>query len=342
MEKDDFECDYEAEHYSCCILLLVNYQLLSVAESMSKANSSSFDAFSKVDELVSKPVYGSETIASWQSFRKDHGPKHPSSAPKAPLKKADKLSTGFNTWEEERAHEGEIRREAGHAATNSGYQLFNDEHKKKAAEAAERKRKARIEARIRPDDKEYLIPSKTFEGWKFDYVFTTKNGTTGYYWDGMDSIKKENGELAVAEKMEPSQAPSTSEAKDSEKSAAKKPKKKRKRAKGPTFVHDPNNPMEQMQAILQQRNQKIRGIPSENSLPVGWEAATDPSTGKTYYFHRASGHRSWEKPTGSENTNSNQESSEILPEGWKSAVDPASGKTYYHHTSGKTSWEKPK
>ena len=217
MEKDDFECDYEAEHYSCCILLLVNYQLLSVAESMSKANSSSFDAFSKVDQLVSKPVYGSETIASWQSFRKDHGPKHPSSAPKAPLKKADKLSTGFNTWEEERAHEGEIRREAGHAATNSGYQLFNDEHKKKAEEAAERKRKARIEARIRPDDKEYLIPSKTFEGWKFDYVFTTKNGTTGYYWDGMDSIKKENGELAVAEKMEPSQAPSTSEAKDSEK-----------------------------------------------------------------------------------------------------------------------------
>jgi hypothetical protein len=30
----------------------------------------SFDAFKKVDELVSKPVLGSDGAASWQSFRK--------------------------------------------------------------------------------------------------------------------------------------------------------------------------------------------------------------------------------------------------------------------------------
>lgn len=310
--------------------------------SSSNNNKSSFDAFSKVDELVSKPVYGSESSASWQSFRKDHGPKHPSSAPKAPLKRADKLGTGFTSWEEERAHEGKIRREAGHAATNSGYQLFNDEHKKKAEEAASRKRKERIQARIRPDDKEYLIPSKTFEGWKFDYVFTTKNGTTGYYWDGMDSIKKENGELKTVEKIETSQTETTLDAKDGDKIAPKKSQKKRKRTKGPTFVHDPNNPMEQMQAILQQRNQKLKGVTADSNLPAGWEAAKDPATGNTYYFHRATGQRSWEKPTGSsENSKKEGEPTGMLPEGWKSAVDPASGKTYYHHTSGKTSWTKP-
>ena len=309
-----------------------------------KSKSSSFDAFSKVDELVSKPVYGSEAAASWQSFRKDHGPKNPSSAPKAPLKKADKLGTGFTSWEEERAHEGKIRKEAGHAEANSGYTLFNTEHQKKADEAANRKRKARIEARRRPDDKEYLIPSKTFEGWKFDYVFTTRNGTTGYYWDGMDSIKKENGELKTVEKSENNQTSSPSDTKDTEKSAAKKSKKKKKqRIKGPTFVHDPKNPMEQMQAILQQRNQKLMGITADNSLPSGWEAAKDPSTGNTYYFHRASGQRSWKKPKeSSESTKGHGDTSDnTLPDGWKSAVDPATGKTYYHHANGRTSWTKP-
>ena len=139
--------------------------MVSDNKSSKSKPSSSFDAFSKVDDLVSKPVLGSEGAASWQSFRKDHAPKHASSvAPKAPLKRADKLGTGFKSWEEERAHEGKIRRDAGHATTNSGYSLFNNvEHQKRTKEAANRKRKARIEARIRPDDKEYTIPSKTFE-----------------------------------------------------------------------------------------------------------------------------------------------------------------------------------
>ncbi len=289
---------------------------------------SSFDAFSKVDELVSKPVIGSEGAASWQSFRKDHQPKHPSAAPKAPLKKADKLGTGFSSWEEEREHESKIRKEAGHASTNAGYSNFRVKHDK--AEAANKKRKVQIEKRIRPDDKEYYLPFKTFVGWKFDYVFTTKNGSTGYYWDGMDSIKKENGEL----KTTPVETETTTASKDpSEDAGPSKKKKKRKKNKGPTFVHDPKNPMEQMQAILQQRNQRMGTADDNALLPNGWEAAKDPSTGNTYYFHRASGQRSWEKPK--------VESNNDLPEGWKPAVDPASGKTYYHHTSGKTTWTKP-
>ena len=336
---------------------------------------SSFDAFSKVDELVSKPVLGSDGAASWQSFRNDnsHASNHnrSSNAPKAPLKRADKLGTGFSTWDEEREHEGKVRKDAGHAKTNAGYSIFSNKKDESAVEEAKsRKRKANVEARIRPDDKEYFIPSKTFEGWKFDYVFTTRNGpnNTGYWWDGMDSINKENGELKNYETETNTNTTTTTNSSSSGTTkaidnnndiSASKSKKKRKRKKivGPTFIHDPNNPMEQMQAILQQRNQKLMGITSsstnstDRNLPSGWETAKDPSTGNTYYFHRASGNRSWEKP------NANNASSESistkdhedkggseklqLPVGWKSAVDQASGKTYYHHTNGKTTWTKP-
>jgi hypothetical protein len=98
--------------------------------------------------------------------------------------------------------------------------------------------------------------------------------------------------------------------------------------------------MEQVQAIIQQRNQKLMG---GSPLPEGWEAATDPSTGKVYYFHRASGERSWEKPKVGNNSSSNADDIIILslPDGWKSAIDQSSGKTYYYHTNGETKWEKP-
>jgi hypothetical protein len=105
--------------------------------------------------------------------------------------------------------------------------------------------------------------------------------------------------------------------------------------KGPVIVHDPNNPMEQVQAIIQQRNQKLMG---GSLLPEGWEAATDPSSmGRVYYFHRASGERSWDKPK----VGNNSSDTDILPDGWKSAIDQSSGKTYYYHTNGQTRWEKP-
>jgi len=33
------------------------------------------------------------------------------------------------------------------------------------------------------------------------------------------------------------------------------------------------------------------------ALPAGWETAADPSSGKTYYFNRATGETKWEPPT---------------------------------------------
>ena len=321
---------------------------------------SSFDAFSKVDELVSKPVLGSEGAASWQAFRKDttnvNDRLRVSVAPKAPLKKQDRLGTGFSSWEEERAHEARVRDRAGHAGANSGYTSFKKDRSAAEEEAISRKRKARVEARKRPDDEVYFIPSKVFDGWKFDYVFTTKNNVTGYYWDGMDSVKKERGESLPEEKKNrissSSSSPSTKHFEGNDAPHPKKTKKKSKKKKGPVIRHDPNNPMEQMQAILERRNQTLMGITTtqtNHDLPSGWEAAKDPSTGNSYYFHRATGDRTWEKPKtsadgacSSTKDHDNEATSEALPAGWKSDVDQATGKLYYHHTSGETTWTKPR
>jgi hypothetical protein len=319
---------------------------------------SSYDAFASVDDLVSKPVLGSEGAASWQAFRsskdnfRDVPSLHrPSAAPKAPLKRADKLGTGFTSWEEERAHEERIRKAAGHATAGAGYTVF----KKKdvgAGEAAERKRQAQIKARIRPDDQEYFMPSKVFQGWKFDYIFTTRpdRGGTGYYWDGMDSIKKLAGSLDVVEGNEPTpwhgdDKPSSVTAQNDEHqtTSSEPKKKKRKKDKGPVILHDPTNPLEQVHAILARRNQRLWGMAAaptattDPALPDGWETATDPDSGRLYYFHRASGERSWEKPVKQSATDDG-----ALPEGWKSTMDSASGKTYYYHAAtGETRWEKP-
>ena len=273
----------------------------------------------------------------------------PSVAPKAPLKKLDKVGAGFSSWEDEQKHEAAVRKAAGDAELGSGYTHFS--RKNDTEEAAQRKIQKMIESRTRPDDKEYFIPKATFAGWKFDYIFTTREGRgTGYFWDGMDSIKKLKGEL----KDEPkSKGDNDHDSKQStgkrsnnnvddskekdEKSNHPKKKKKRKKNAGPIIVEDPNNPLEQVSRIIQQRNQALDQTP----LPAGWEAAVDPTSRKTYYFQRATGKRSWEKPALEDSSELSGQSQDDLPDGWKAAKDASSGKTYYYHTNGTTVWEKP-
>lgn len=304
---------------------------------------SSHGVFSSVDELVSKPVLGSDGAASWQAFQNETKKTvRPSAAPRAPLKKADKLGTGLTTWDDEKAHEDQVRKDAGHASANEGYTVF----KKKGSdeEAVERKKRAAVEAKIRPDDSEYFLPSKTFEGWKFDYVFTTRTYGTGYYWDGSDSVKELNGELKRDGDADRKDRHNNADEKNGEEGRPKK-KKKRKVVKGPVIVSDPNNPMEQVHAMLQKRNQQQQmmwagsSALGETPLPLGWEAAKDPFSGKTYYFHRPTGERKWEKPA--EEPVKPKPDEEDMPIGWESAKDK-DGKTYYFHRgAGKASWEKP-
>lgn len=312
--------------------------------SSKSSSKNSFDAFAQVDDLVSKPVLGSDGAASWQEFRKEHKSDRPSAAPKAPLKKLDKLGTGLTNWDAERSHEENVRKQAGQATVGAGYTNFKK--KNSTEEAALRKKIKQIEARIRPDDKEYFIPAKTFEGWKFDYVFTTRpDRGTGYFWDGMDSIKKMLGGEVQDEVVDVEEEEKNSDRKnkDAPLDDLKPKKKKRKKQAGPVIVEDPNNPMEQVARLLQQRNQALAGG-GDPSLPAGWDATLDPTSGKTYYFCRATGERSWEKPNApptAANTSSDQKDEDGLPDGWQSAKDATTGKTYYYHSSGETRWETP-
>eukprot|EP00934_Nitzschia_sp_Nitz4_P002404 Nitzschia sp. Nitz4//scaffold282_size24342//7175//8107//NITZ4_008353-RA/size24342-processed-gene-0.27-mRNA-1//1//CDS//3329545623//2399//frame0 len=300
------------------------------------SHKSSFEAFAKVEEIVSKPILGSDGAASWQEFRKDlHVPQRSSNAPRAPLKKADKLGTGFKSWEEERSHEETIRKELGQASTGSGYTTFKKKHS--AEEAAERKRIKQVEAKIRPDKEDYFIPATTFQGWKFNYVFTTREGRgTGYYWDGTDAVKQLRGELEVPEKgiakSEASDVAKNQRDSSHDDQTTVRPKKKAKKSKaGPVIVEDPNNPREQIANLIRQRQQQQP--PTDPSLPEGWEVTYDASSGKPYYFNRSTNERTWEKPEAAKET--------ALPEGWNETLDKSTGKKYYYHTNGQTSWARP-
>jgi len=318
-----------------------------------KIKDSAYTVFNAVDARVSKPVLGSDGAAAWQNFRADtKQPQshHGSVAPTAPLKAADRAA-GFASWKEERQNEAAVRRQAGEAAVNAGYTQFEKDGKDN--DTMTKKERQRIEKRLMAEDQEYFLPSKTWQGPKWDYVFTTKaHHGTGYFFDGMDSLKKLRGEITVEEQQAVMNASSTSEdaagvgvshqkrpvaatqedtkvEKTTHSSSSDEPKKKKKKKKkstpaAPVMVHDPHNPREQVAAALQKRllQQQSQG---------GWEEAVDATTGKTYYYHRASGERSWERPPSLQDDND-----------WQTATDAATGKTYYYNTAtGATAWERP-
>lgn len=253
-------------------------------------------------------------------------------APSLQVKRADRLGTGLTSLSQERANEDKVRSEAGDAALGSGYTTFKK--KENAEEASQRKRRKLIEKRIRPDKCQYYIAAETFKGQKFDYVFTTRDKKTGYYWDGTDSVKKLNDvDLPI---------PTSGETKGSSGDPSTESRKKKKRRtileeKGnvvPSAVlNDPNNPLDQVASAIRRRNEALRAPPisaaAQRVLCAGWDSATDKATGKMYYFNLSTGQRSWDP-----------QPAHTLPDGWK-ATNDGSGKTYYYHTSGETRWERP-
>lgn len=313
--------------------------------------------------MVAKTVFGSDGAASWQQFRNNTAElQRDSVAPGLQVKRADRLGTGLTTLQQERLHESAVRKQHGHAAceckkfeesgcpfvqtthliclfaVGSGYSNFQKKHD--AEEAANRKKRKRIENRIRPDEKKYFILAEVFDGWKFDYVFTTRDRGTGYYWDGMDSLKKLRGELEEPESSAESQTTETDpEKKRKPQLPDKKTKKKKKKAskQPPVFVHNPNHPLEQVANAIRRRQAALNIPPSSNRLPAGWASAVDSTTGKTYFFNQGTGERQWDAPE----IEGKYSAKSDLPEGWSEAKDKGSGKTYYYHTNGETRWARP-
>ena len=111
-----------------------------------------------------------------------------STAPIVPSKRNDKLGTGFQTMEEERLHEIQIRKENGQLPIGSGYTHFqkkiksNKEMEKDKDQAVFQLSK--FEPRIRPDHQLYFMALNEFTGWKEDYLFMTRHRGVGYYWVG--------------------------------------------------------------------------------------------------------------------------------------------------------------
>ena len=294
--------------------------------------STAYDAFAAVDELVAKPVLGSDGAALWQAFGQQqqqsasHHHRRKQAAPKAPLKAADRAA-GFQNWDDERKQEEQERQKAGHKSLQeSGYTAF----KKKGNTNEDDKPIDWTAKRKRPEHVTYYVAAELFEGSKFDYVFTTRDRGTGYYWDGMDSLKQRAG-ISVPRS---SFAIDTNAATEQEENEAEEPeisqKKKKKKSKrtAPMIRDDPTNPLEQVAAALQRK------------LQSDWKTAIDPATGKTYHYNANTGERSWDPPSLG-NTLATS-TTPTLPAGWQAVPDATSGNEYYYHTETKqTQWERP-
>jgi len=304
--------------------------------SSSSSKDASYSAFREVDDLVSKPVLGSDGSASWQEFKKNQRHEGPSVAPTLPMKRTAKLGTGFSTLEQEREHENKMRAEAGDAMLGSGYIAFK--RKVDPSEVAEKKRLKKVMERVRPDNATYYIPSATFQGWREDYVFTTRERGVGYYWDGSDSYKK-----AFDKTGEKAEDASKDESNTSSKSLKSTTKKTTTRSTDPVSIPIPTpsnvqqseisastahaDSLDLVHHVLHQKNNHAvlhsnntpsmadidravltgslslsnimsKATPRPNTtIMKQWESAKDPTSGREYYFCRATGESTWEKPT---------------------------------------------
>lgn len=318
---------------------------------------SSFSVLNDVDEQTSKSVLGSDGAARWQDFKQGSKIKVTSKsvAPAIPLKKLDR-ALGTKSISDERATETRIRKDAGDRELGAGYTEFKrtNDHEEIAAE----KKRKLIMDRFRPDDMSYFFPAETFEGSKFDYVFSTKSRGTGYYWDGWDSMKRELGE----EKPDSTKDTISDTLITQGNPKVKKKKKKKRKLQETNVESDEWNPMEQVAQALRRKQAALNAAaPSQRrefsvsdavalgassnelksaaketlseseALPSGWESAKDLNSGKTYYFCRTTAERRWTTPVSNE-----------LPAGWKSSKDSNSSKLYYYNSAdGRTSWTKP-
>jgi len=307
---------------------------------MNASNKSSYSAFSDVDDLVSKPVLGSDGAATWQDFKKDNsnvfrkpGISDVSTAPIVPIKRSDKLGTGLKTREEEYANEKQIRKNTGNNPMGQGYTSFK--RRVDTNEVQRNKQEQLIKDRVRPENMRYFVSEETFQGWKEDYIFTTRDRGTGYYWDGMDSIntlmskttKRSIGSIGEEDK-EKKQIDPIGDTHDTNPKKKKKKKKKKQTDLPCTIGDDCKNPFDQVTNALRRRNE-IRSRP-----PASVKCSAIVTTIDTVALTGRVGTPSF----------SNKEQSEVVAPSatWEHAKDSLSGREYYFcRSTGKTCWNNP-
>ena len=252
--------------YCVCHIALWMFQILIFFITMTqkqepKRQDNAYSSFASIDATTSKPIYGSDGAASWQQFQSTSSYTSSNIAPSLPSKHTDRILGRLNRSQEV-AYENTLRRESGEALVGSGYQTFK--RKRNAEEDLQRKREKFILMRKRPEKTKYYlrVESGTFEGWKKDYVFTTRESGTGYYWDGMDSfreltakqagedIEKDKNDKGVSEassstaiETQPDkEVVSSQTTQDAVAAAVSKPKKKKKKKKKASVHDGPINP----------------------------------------------------------------------------------------------------
>lgn len=119
------------------------------------------DAFGKVDDLVAKPVLGSDGAKAWQDFAK-RGSSQSSSAlsgasnaPKAPLKRQDR-AMGCTSWQDEKSKAGDSHSQQD--KSSAGYTHFKQKQSSGAgADGLSKKQRKAILNRVRPSTMRILL-----------------------------------------------------------------------------------------------------------------------------------------------------------------------------------------
>jgi hypothetical protein len=309
-------------------------------------------AFVNVDDLVKKPIHGSDAALSWQQFRNDSrgggggggggggaGLKKRKGmtqlgtvAPHIPMKLKDRKNNPHaSNMEQERTNEAKIRAKyhddvnngGGEGKGNSyiianivvgGYTDYKGQQQQLQEEKQAQKRLDLVKKRVRPEEVEYFFAAKTFDGSKRDYTFTTKPSYgTGYYWDGMDSAKD-----AMEGKYKDTTNTSTSHT-DNVAPLKKKKKKQASSDTGKTTTQSTTTTM----AIINDPNHPMEQV--ANAI------ARRQQQQHSNYVHG-----------GGQAVPTSQEDQRLVAAGWATALDSASGKTYYYHSLTKeTKWEYP-
>ena len=286
------------------------------------------EAFRKVDDLVSKPILGSDGAQAWQSFAESEQGNRAqkqkqqqrigsssssaaaSGAPQAPLK-AQERAMGYQTWQDEQRDEAKRRNDGTGGTKTTGTPTYTH-FKQKQPQPHQKKRKNDPRGDLHQEKNE--IDNDDHDGDR-KITSATDAATDDAATDAAATAKDHEGDHNV-------------DVVDHDGTAImKRNKSKRNKSKTtqkPIILHDPMHPLEQVSAammMIQQqqlqhqsqqrastttttttststRNHVVgRDDAPNDALPDGWKCTTDPNTGEVYYYQSITGQTSWTKPT---------------------------------------------